>query len=60
MKTKQIAEILTEWWLDEKTCGEKHCTIKECDLCINCFQRLCNKLGCEWNKKFSGDIVKVK
>lgn len=60
MKQENIAKILTEWFRDENICSGKNCSIKECDLCINCFQDLCKRLGCEWNKDFSGDVVKVR
>ena len=57
---QEIADILTNWFRDENTCGGTNCCIKECDLCINCFQNLCNRFGCVWNKDNQGDKVFLK
>ena len=38
---KRILKIIDKWWRDDKTCsGRPHCCIKECDLCVNCFDEL--------------------
>lgn len=42
MNKEQIEKILDKWYFDNNTCtGEiPKCCIKECDLCVNCFNRL--------------------
>jgi len=60
MKTEKIAKILNEWWQDENTCSGEKCSIKDCDLCINCFMNLCDRLGCKWNANNKGDVISVK
>lgn len=57
MNKKEIAKVLTEWWRDETICSGEECSVKECDLCINCFQKLCRRFGCEWNYDNGGDKV---
>jgi hypothetical protein len=33
--------IIDEWWNDDLTCaGKPTCCIEECDLCVDCFNRL--------------------
>lgn len=57
MKKQEIANKLEEWWQDLETCsGDGDCDIKECDLCFNCFNNLCNRLGC---KLVKGDVVEA-
>ncbi len=46
MNNKEIVIKIHKWWMDEKTCsGEPHCTIEECDLCVNCYLKLLNEFG---------------
>jgi len=49
---KQACEKIQEWYNDEKTCsGKPHCTIEECDLCVNCFKELLEKFQGEEKSK---------
>ena len=37
----EVLVLIEKWWNDENTCsGEPHCCIKECDLCVNCYNDL--------------------
>ena len=59
---KEIADTLTKWWKADNTCSDE-CIQKshiECDLCVDCFQKLCKRFGCEWNKDNGGDKVFVR
>ena len=41
----EILKELRKWWKDEKTCsGRPHCTIDECDLCVDCYEELKERL----------------
>ena len=48
---KEAKQILKDWYNDDKTCSGENCCIKECDLCMNCFQNLCKRFG--WNMEAS-------
>ena len=49
---KRILELIDKWWKDDNTCsGRPHCCIKECDLCVNCF----DELKKEVEKKLAGE-----
>ena len=42
----EVKQIINDWYNDEKTCsGKPHCCIEECDLCVECFNELLQKLG---------------
>jgi len=53
MGLKEIKKI-EEWWREENTCsGKPNCLVDDCDLCINCLNRLLKKFGGKWeNGKF--------
>lgn len=38
---KKIVKIIEDWFNDEDTCsGKPNCCIDECDLCVNCLDKL--------------------
>lgn len=48
MDKTEIRKQLQEWWNDDLICaGKSTCCIDECDLCFNCFDKLCKRLGCK-------------
>jgi len=45
-RNAEVKQAIEEWYNDEKTCsGKPHCLIEECDLCVECFDELLQKLG---------------
>ncbi len=56
MDKKEIGQKLYEWFeTDDNICsGSDECCIKECDLCLNCFNKLCKKFGLKYA---NGEVV---
>lgn len=42
---EKCLKLVDEWWNDDLTCaGKPTCCIEDCDLCVDCFNRLKSKL----------------
>lgn len=46
MENKEIIKKIEEWFNDENVMnGRPECLIENCDLCINCLDKLLKKFG---------------
>lgn len=54
---REAVELIEKWFNDSNTCsGKPHCSVENCDLCINCYIKLLNKLGYTWENGMLKEI----